>query len=116
MNLLVVLSFLSFSLLLSIILIVFSFFLGKKNPYKNKITSYECGFSPIYQPVNPFSIRFFVIGVIFLIFDLELLYLIPWSCSSISLPLASQWIVFCFFSFIGIGLIYEWKKGGLEWV
>ena len=77
MLLLKLINFIIFSLLLSNFIINLSFIFTKKNPYKNKIISYECGFSTINQPINPFSIKFFIIGIIFLIFDLEIIYLIP---------------------------------------
>ena len=64
-------------LILSFILLFLSLSLGNNNSYRNKITSYECGFSTIYQPSHPFSIKFFSLGIIFLIFDLEIIYLIP---------------------------------------
>ena len=90
--------------------------MGHKNPYRNKISSYECGFASINQPVHPFTIKFFSIGIIFLIFDLEIIYLIPWSFSTSSLLLIPQITVCIFISFVVIGLIYEWKEGGLEWL
>ena len=62
-------NFLFFSMALSLILFILSYLLSQKNPYRGKISSYECGFAAIYQPTNPFTIKFFVIGIIFLIFD-----------------------------------------------
>ena len=108
--------FLIFSLALSFVLFILSYLLGNKNPYRGKISAYECGFAAIYQPNNPFTIKFFVVGIIFLIFDLEIIYLIPWSISSSVFSLYTQLIVLFFVLFVVLGLIYEWMRGGLEWL
>lgn len=102
-----IINFLLFCAFLSIILIFLSYLLGNKNPYRSKISSYECGFAAIDQPTHPFTIKFFSIGIIFLIFDLEIIYLIPWSLSTSSLTLVSQIIVCIFILFVVLGLIYE---------
>lgn len=108
--------FLLFSLILSFILFILSYLLGQKNPYRSKITSYECGFAAINQPTNPFTIKFFTVAIIFLIFDLEIMYLIPWSYASSFFSLSTQFIVLGFMLFVVLGLMYEWKNGGLEWL
>ena len=108
--------YLIFSCLLSAILIVLSYLFVEKGPYQSKISSYECGFAAIKQPTNPFSIRFFVVGVIFLIFDLEIIYLIPWSCNTGYMTLKTLIVIGFFFAFVILGLIYEWIMGGLEWL
>lgn len=104
-----------FSFLLSFIISIFSIFLSNKTPDKEKVSVYECGFNPINIPGQPFSIRFFLIGVLFLIFDLEIVYLFPWSISSNLISIKGQLIIILFIGFLIIGLIYEWVKGGLEW-
>ena len=73
----VLIIFLIFSTLLSSVLLGLSYLLVEKKPYTGKISAYECGFAPMNQPTNPFSIKFFVVGVVFLIFDLEIIFLIP---------------------------------------
>lgn len=107
--------YLLFSIIISIILLSLSYLLTHKNIYHQKITAYECGFATINNPTQPFSIRFFMIGIIFLIFDLEILYILPWSIFSGQLTLINQAAVILFFFFVVGGLIYEYKKGGLEW-
>lgn len=116
MSALWIFNFIFFCFALSVVLIILSYLLGYKNPYKNKISSYECGFAAIYQPTHPFTIKFFMVGIIFLIFDLEIIYLIPWSYSSSSFIIETQFIVLLFILFVVLGLIYEWIKGGLEWL
>ena len=103
------------SILLSQIISFASIFLSEKNPYKEKVSSYECGFNPINIPGEPFSIRFFIVGILFLIFDLEISYLFPWSVCTSIINLQGQIIIISFLIILTLGLIYEWIKGGLEW-
>ena len=103
------------SVILSLIISFTSFILSQKTPNKEKVSVYECGFDPFHTPGEPFSIRFFVIGILFLIFDLEISYLIPWSANTNLITITGQIIVFLFLIILIIGLLYEWKKGGLEW-
>lgn len=103
------------SILLSQIISFASIFLSEKNPYKEKVSSYECGFNPINIPGEPFSIRFFIVGILFLIFDLEISYLFPWSVCTNIINLEGQIIIIGFLIILTLGLIYEWVKGGLEW-
>lgn len=108
--------YLFFSILISCLLLFLSYLASYKNIYNQKITAYECGFATINTPTQPFSIRFFMVGIIFLIFDLEILYLLPWSVFTGQLNLINQIAVLIFFFFVVEGLIYEYKKGGLEWL
>lgn len=103
------------SLILSIIISGASYVLGEKSPDKEKVSVYECGFDPFHSPGEPFSIRFFLIAILFLVFDLEISYLFPWSSSSSIIDLKAQIIVYIFLIILTLGLIYEWLKGGLEW-
>lgn len=104
-----------FSIALSIIIAIASYILSDKTPDKEKVSVYECGFDPFHSPGKPFSIRFFLIAILFLVFDLEISYLFPWSCSSNLISLEGQWIIIVFLVILTAGLIYEWLKGGLEW-
>ena len=104
-----------FSVGLSIIIAIASYILSDKTPDKEKVSVYECGFDPFHSPGKPFSIRFFLIAILFLVFDLEISYLFPWSCCSNFISLKGQWIIILFLIILTIGLIYEWLKGGLEW-
>nr|ALO20724.1 NADH dehydrogenase subunit 3 [Physalia physalis]WJJ69956.1 NADH dehydrogenase subunit 3 [Physalia sp.] len=103
------------SIILSLVISLASFTLGEKTPDKEKVTSYECGFNPIHIPGEPFSIRFFLIAILFLVFDLEISYLIPWSSCSNIINGKGQIVIILFIIVLTIGLIYEWVKGGLEW-
>ena len=103
------------SALLSLIISLASFFLGEKNPDKEKVSVYECGFDPFHNPGEPFSIRFFLIAILFLVFDLEISFLFPWSVFSSGINLEGQVIIILFLIILVLGLIYEWLKGGLDW-
>lgn len=114
-ELLLLLIFLIISIGLSAIISIASFVLGEKNPDKEKVSVYECGFDPFHNPGEPFSIRFFLIAILFLVFDLEISFLFPWSVSTSGLDLYTQGVVFLFLIILVLGLIYEWMKGGLDW-
>nr|QQY98452.1 NADH dehydrogenase subunit 3 [Chrysaora quinquecirrha] len=103
------------SLLLSSIICLGSYLLGSSSPDKEKVSVYECGFNPFDNPGNPISIRFFIIGILFLVFDLEISLLFPWAVSSHLSSLQGLWVVILFLFILTWGLIYEWLKGGLEW-
>nr|YP_010890044.1 NADH dehydrogenase subunit 3 [Bargmannia lata]WJJ70056.1 NADH dehydrogenase subunit 3 [Bargmannia lata] len=102
------------SFLFSFVLSFLSLILSEKNPYKEKVTSYECGFNPIHINVS-FSIRFFLIAILFLVFDIEIFLLFPWSVSTNLIKRKGQIIIILFIIVLVLGLIYEWKQGGLEW-
>ena len=95
------------SLILSFLIIILSLVLGDKTPDKEKVSVYECGFDPFHNPGEPFSIRFFLIAILFLIFDLEISFLFPWSKSSNIIELKGQIIIIIFIIILTIGLIYE---------
>lgn len=108
-------TYLIISLLINIIILLSSLFLCFKLPNKEKVSVYECGFNSFHSIGEPFSIRFFLVAILFLIFDLEILYLLPWSMNTNLLEYFSQCVIFLFFVILILGLIYEWMKGGLEW-
>nr|ABQ11845.1 NADH dehydrogenase subunit 3 [Sympagella nux] len=99
----------------STILLTITILTSKNNPEPEKISIYECGFDPLHTSRLPFSIKFFLIGVLFLIFDLEISYIFPW-CTCIK---EIKWISFItmifFLTILTLGFIYEWKEEGLEW-
>nr|QVD42811.1 NADH dehydrogenase subunit 3 [Chiridota sp. SS-2021] len=106
-------------LVLVFIICCFLFFLGHflpvRNAYSEKERPYECGFDPINSPRTPFSFRFFLVAILFLIFDLEIVLLIPLVSSfTYNVMVAFFWGVF-FLSLLVLGLVYEWVNGGLDW-
>lgn len=81
----------------------------------NKRTPYECGFEPFEDARNVFYIKFYLVGILFLIFDLEVAFLFPWALSLVKISYIGFWSMFFFLFILIIGFYYEWKMGGLEW-
>jgi NADH-quinone oxidoreductase subunit A len=109
-----ILVLLIFSVVLSAIISGASYILGDKQPDREKVSAYECGFDPFGTPGRPFSIRFFLIGILFLIFDLEISFLFPWCVVCNQVFPFGYWTMIVFLAILTLGLVYEWLKGGLE--
>nr|YP_010045237.1 NADH dehydrogenase subunit 3 [Esox niger]QPF96598.1 NADH dehydrogenase subunit 3 [Esox americanus vermiculatus]QPF96689.1 NADH dehydrogenase subunit 3 [Esox niger]QPF96793.1 NADH dehydrogenase subunit 3 [Esox americanus americanus]BAN81590.1 NADH dehydrogenase subunit 3 [Esox niger] len=101
---------------LSMILATISFWLPQMNPDTEKLSPYECGFDPLGTARLPFSLRFFLIAILFLLFDLEIALLLPlpWANQLPSPTLTFIWTA-SILILLTLGLIYEWLQGGLEW-
>lgn len=110
-----ILVIIGFSLILSCVIVAASYILGIKNGDAEKLSVYECGFDPFGDSRQKFEVKFFLVGILFIIFDLEISFLFPWSVIISELPIISYWTIFVFLVILTIGLIYEWMKGGLEW-
>ena len=110
-----ILIFLGVATALAIVIVGASYLLAVKNPDPEKVSVYECGFDPFGDSRQKFEVRFFLIGILFIIFDLEVSFLFPWSIVLTSLPLIGYWVMCVFLFILTIGLFYEWNKGGLEW-
>ncbi len=104
-----------FSFTLSIIVLILSYVVAVQNSNAEKVSAYECGFEPFDDARNKFDIRFYLIAILFIIFDLEISYLFPWV---LTLDVIG-WVGFFWMGFflvlLTFGFIYEWKKGALEW-
>ena len=105
------------SLILSIILVGVPFlFTSSSNlAYPEKLSAYECGFDPFDDARSRFDIRFYLVAILFIIFDLEVTFLFPWAVSLHKIGLFGFWSMMLFLLILTIGFIYEWKKGALEW-
>ncbi len=110
-----VLIFTAFALALSCVIVGASYLLAVKNPDPEKVSVYECGFDPFGDSRQKFEVRFFLVGILFIIFDLEISFLFPWSVSLSHLPIMGYWTMYVFLVILTVGLVYEWMKGGLEW-
>nr|YP_009027401.1 NADH dehydrogenase subunit 3 [Pampus chinensis]AHX59169.1 NADH dehydrogenase subunit 3 [Pampus chinensis]AIA61026.1 NADH dehydrogenase subunit 3 [Pampus chinensis] len=101
---------------LSVILIIISFWLPLMNPDHEKLSPYECGFDPLGSARLPFSLRFFLVAILFLLFDLEIALLLPlpWG-DQLPSPLITFLWATSVLILLTLGLIYEWTQGGLEW-
>jgi NADH-quinone oxidoreductase subunit A len=101
----------------TVVLLLFSisFFLVYQTPEKEKFSSYECGFNPFSDARSKFEVRFYLVAVLFLLFDLEISFLFPWIISLYNLEWAAYYVMMFFLILLSIGFIYEWAKGALEW-
>ncbi len=110
-----ILVFLGIAIALSVFLIAASIIIGRQKPDPEKLSAYECGFPPFDDARTKFDIRFYLVAILFIIFDLEVAFLFPWAVSLGSIGLFGFWSMIVFLGVLTIGFIYEWKKGALEW-
>ena len=112
-----------FSILLFLLIAVvlsFGFILAKylaapSNPDPEKLSAYECGFEAFDDSRMEFDVRFYLVAILFIIFDLEIAFLFPWAISLGNIGALGFWSMMIFLSVLTIGFIYEWRKGALEW-
>ena len=95
--------------------LVFSYILGWKNPYVEKKSAYECGFEAFDEARLLFDVRFYLVAILFIIFDLEVAFLFPWAVTLGKVGLFGFWSMMAFLGILTVGFVYEWKKGALEW-
>ena len=107
--------FLFISLLLSIGFIIINFIASPSNPDPEKLSAYECGFEAFDNARIEFDVRFYLVAILFIIFDLEIAFLFPWAISLGNIGLLGFYSMMAFLFILTIGFIYEWKKGALEW-
>ena len=107
--------FLFVALGLSAGFIVLNFLFSPKNPDPEKLSAYECGFEAFGDSRMEFDVRFYLVAILFIIFDLEIAFLFPWAISLGNLGSLGFWSMMIFLFILTIGFIYEWKKGALDW-
>ena len=107
--------FLFIAIFLSVGFIVLNFFLSPKNPDPEKLSAYECGFDAFTDSRIEFDIRFYLVAILFIIFDLEIAFLFPWALSLGNIGSLGFWSMMIFLAILTVGFIYEWKKGALDW-
>ena len=107
--------FLFVSLGLSIGFIVLNFLFSPRKPDPEKLSAYECGFEAFGDSRMEFDVRFYLVAILFIIFDLEIAFLFPWAISLGNLGPLGFWSMMVFLLILTIGFIYEWKKGALDW-
>ena len=110
-----ILVFLIFALALSAVILILPILLAKSTYKKDKLSEYECGFEPDGEARIKFDIRFYLVAILFIVFDLEVAFLIPWAISLGKIGWLGLISMTFFFFILIIGFIYEWKKGALEW-
>ena len=104
---------------LGLVLIIAALVLAVRNPDPEKVSAYECGFNAFDDARMKFDVRFYLVSILFIIFDLEVAFLFPWAVSLMKLPQElgqfAFWSMMTFLGVLTVGFIYEWKKGALEW-
>ena len=107
--------FIIVSSLLAFIFFFLSYIVATQNADTEKLSAYECGFDPFNDARNTFDVRFYLVAILFIIFDLEVSFLFPWCINIGNLSIFSFWSMIVFLLILTIGFVYEWKKGALEW-
>jgi len=100
---------------MSFAFIVGSILAGLRKPDAEKLSAYECGFDAFADARNKFDVRFYLVCLLFIIFDLEIAFLFPWAITLGQIGAFGFWSMMSFLGILTVGFIYEWKKGGLEW-
>ena len=107
--------FIGVALVIGLALMVAPFLVAVRNPDPEKVSAYECGFNAFDDARMKFDIRFYLVSILFIIFDLEVAFLFPWAISLKEVGLFGFWSMMVFLGVLTIGFIYEWRKGALEW-
>ncbi len=110
-----ILFFLAIAIGLSVVITIIPFFLAKRRPDKEKNSPYECGFEGVGPVRNEFDVQFYLVAILFIIFDLEIAFLFPWAVSLKQIGVFGFWSMIAFLTLLTIGFIYEWKRGALDW-
>jgi NADH-quinone oxidoreductase subunit A len=107
--------FMGVAAFIGLALLVAPFVVAYKNPDPEKLSAYECGFNAFDDARMKFDVRFYLVSILFIIFDLEVAFLFPWAVAFKTVGWFGFWSVMAFLGVLTIGFIYEWKKGALEW-
>jgi NADH-quinone oxidoreductase subunit A len=110
-----ILVFIIVGLIVGLIGPTMGYVLGPKRPNPDKLSSYECGFDAFNDTRAPFNVRFYLVAILFIIFDLETAFLVPWAVVFRQLGWTGMIAMGVFLGLLTIGFVYEWKKGALEW-
>ena len=110
-----ILIFLFVALIMSVGFIVLNFLFSPKKPDPEKLSAYECGFEAFDDSRMEFDVRFYLVAILFIIFDLEIAFLFPWAISLGNIGNLGFWSMMLFLFILTVGFVYEWKKGALDW-
>lgn len=112
---LVIILFLTVAVILALIIVGLSYTLISQKPESEKLSTYECGFEPYEDARHRFDVKFCLVAILFIIFDIEVIFLLPWCLTISQLNLLGFWAMIDFLLELGIGFIYAWKMHSLEW-
>ena len=107
--------FIGIALAIGLVLLIAPFIVAYQQPDPEKLSAYECGFNAFDDARMKFDVRFYLVAILFIIFDLEVSFLFPWAVSLGDLGLFGYWSMMVFLGVLTVGFIYEWRKGALEW-
>ncbi|MBN07379.1 MAG: NADH-quinone oxidoreductase subunit A [Rhodospirillaceae bacterium] len=110
-----ILIFLGIAIGLASIIILASLIIARQKPDSEKLSAYECGFEPFEDARIKFDVRFYLVAILFIIFDLEVAFLFPWAVSLGDIGVFGFWSMVVFLGILTIGFVYEWRRGALEW-
>ncbi|MBI2716503.1 MAG: NADH-quinone oxidoreductase subunit A [Rhizobiales bacterium] len=110
-----VIIFVAVALVIAGALLIAPFLVAFKSPDPEKLSAYECGFNAFDDARMKFDVRFYLVAILFIIFDLEVSFLFPWAVAFRQIGLFGFWTMMAFLGVLTVGFIYEWKKGALEW-
>ena len=110
-----ILIFLGIAAFVAVAAVGLSFLLAKQKPDAEKLSAYECGCPPVRDAHAKFDVRFYLVSILFIIFDLEVAFLFPWAVSLGDIGLFGFLSMILFLTVLTVGFVYEWKKGALEW-
>ncbi len=114
-NYLPIVIFLGIAAGLASIIVLASFAVSKQKPDSEKLSPYECGFEAFDDARSKFDVRFYLVSILFIIFDLEVAFLFPWAITLGKIGVYGFWSMMAFLGVLTIGFIYEWRKGALDW-
>ena len=100
---------------LSVVFVALPLLIARQNPDQEKLSAYECGFEAFEETRDRFDVRFYLVTILFIIFDLEVAFLFPWAVALGEIGLYGFWSMMAFLLVLTVGFIYEWRKGALEW-
>ncbi len=110
-----ILLFLGVAVGLSAVMVIASMIIARQHPDPEKLSAYECGFEAFGDARMQFDVRFYLVAILFIIFDLEVAFLFPWAITLGTVGVFGFWSMMVFLGVLTVGFIYEWKKGALEW-
>ncbi len=115
LNYLPIMIFLAIAMGMAAVIVLASYIVSKQKPDAEKVSAYECGFAPFSDTRSKFDVRFYLVSILFIIFDLEVAFLFPWAITLGKIGVYGFWSMMTFLGILTVGFIYEWRKGALEW-
>lgn len=110
-----ILIFIGIAIGMAVAMVAASVIIATQRPDSEKVSAYECGFEAFNDSRGQFDVRFYLVAILFIIFDLEVAFLFPWAVSLGSIGVFGFWSMMVFLGILTVGFVYEWKKGALEW-